>query len=122
MSLNSTVVTINNLLKLNFPNDFQGFLESPKTYFSIPDYQREYKWDEIKIKTFVSNVMTQSKFLGIITTEVPNFPYLSVVDGQQRLTTMMLLMAWLYNACADEGETETQQEIENLITFTIEGC
>lgn len=122
MSLNSTVVTINNLLKLNFPNDFQAFLETPKTYFSIPDYQREYKWDETKIKTFVSNVMTQSKFLGIITTEVPSFPYLSIVDGQQRLTTMMLLMAWLYNACADEGETETQQEIENLITYTSEGC
>ena len=121
MSLDSTVVTINNLLQRNFPNDFQGFLGTPKTYFSIPDYQREYKWDKAKIKTFVSNVMTQSKFLGIITTEVPNLPYLSVVDGQQRLTTMMLLMAWLYNACADEGETETQQEIERLITFTSEG-
>lgn len=121
MSLDSTVVTINNLLQRNFPNDFQTFLETPKTYFSIPDYQREYKWDKIKIKTFVSNVMTQSKFLGIITTEVPDLPYLSIVDGQQRLTTMMLLMAWLYNACADEGETETQQEIESLITYTNEG-
>ena len=66
MSLDSTVVTINNLLQRNFPNDFQGFLGAPKTYFSIPDYQREYKWDKAKIKTFVSNVMTQSKFLGII--------------------------------------------------------
>lgn len=121
MSLDSTVVTINNLLQRNFPNDFQEFLETSKTYFSIPDYQREYKWEKTKIKTFVSNVMTQSKFLGIITTEVPNLPYLSVVDGQQRLTTMMLLMAWLYNACADEGETETQHEIESLITFSTEG-
>ena len=115
MSLDSTVVTINNLLRCNFCADFQEFLETPKKYFSIPDYQREYKWDKSKIKTFVSNVMQRSKFLGIITTEVPNQPFLSVVDGQQRLTTLILMLAWLYNACADEGETETQQEIESLI-------
>lgn len=121
MSLDSTVVTINNLLHCNFSADFQEFLETPKKYFSIPDYQREYKWDKSKIKTFVSNVMQRSKFLGIITTEVPNQSFLSVVDGQQRLTTMILMLAWLYNACADEGETETQQEIESLISFVNEG-
>ena len=121
MSLDSTVVTINNLLRCNFSADFQEFLETPKKYFSIPDYQREYKWDKSKIKTFVSNVMQRSKFLGIITTEVPNQSFLSVVDGQQRLTTMILMLAWLYNACAEEEETETQQEIESLISFIDEG-
>jgi len=121
MGLNSTVVTINNLLCRNFPEEFQTFLGTPKKYFSIPDYQREYKWDKTKIKTFVSNVMTQSKFLGIITTEVPNGPNLSIVDGQQRLTTIMLLFAWLYNVCAEEGETETQDEIQGIISFVEEG-
>lgn len=121
MGLDSTVVTLNNLLKLNFTDEFQAFLESPKTFFSIPDYQREYKWEKPKIKTFVSNVMQRSKFLGIITTEIPNQPYLSIVDGQQRLTTIMLMLVWLYNACAEEGETETQQEILELITYQNDG-
>lgn len=121
MGLDSTVVSLNNLFKLNFSDGFQAFLGAPKKFFSIPDYQREYKWEKPKIRTFVSNVMQRSKFVGIITTEVPNQPYLSIVDGQQRLTTIMLMLAWLYNACADEGETETQKEILELITYQHEG-
>lgn len=121
MGLDSTVVTLNNLFKLNFSDEFQAFLGTPKKFFAIPDYQREYKWKKPKIRTFVSNVMQRSKFLGIITTEVPNQSHLSIVDGQQRLTTIMLMLVWLYNACADEGETETQQEILELITYQYEG-
>lgn len=121
MRLNSTVVTLNNFFKLNFSDEFQTFLGGPKKFFSIPDYQREYKWEKPKIRTFVNNVMQKSKFLGIITTEVTNQSYLSIVDGQQRLTTIMLMLAWLYNACADEGETETQQEIRELIGYEHEG-
>ena len=122
MELNATIVTINNLLKLNFKEDFKKFLPGPKEYISIPDYQREYKWDKGKIRIFVSNVMQRSKFLGIITTEVPKENYLGLVDGQQRLTTIILMLAQLYNACADEGETETQQEIESLITCHLNGA
>ena len=106
MGLDSTVVTLNNLFRFNFSAEFQTFLGGTKQQFSIPDYQREYKWEEAKIKTFVKNVMQRSKFLGIITIEVRDCPYLSVVDGQQRLITIMLMLAWLYNACADEDEVE----------------
>lgn len=122
MGLDSTIVTLNNLFKLSFTDSFQAFLESPKTFFSIPDYQREYKWEKPKIKTFVNNIMQRSKFLGIITTEVSEQSYLSIVDGQQRITTVMLMLVWLYNACSDEGETETQQEILELITYQDGGC
>lgn len=34
----------------------------------------------------------------------------------------MLMLVWLYNACSDEGETETQQEILELITYQDGGC
>ena len=40
MELNATIVTINNLLKLNFKEDFKKFLPGPKEYISIPDYQK----------------------------------------------------------------------------------
>ena len=65
--------------------------------------------------------MQRSKFLGIVTTEVSGEEYLSVVDGQQRLTTIMLILIQLYNLCADEGETETQSEIQELISSQIGG-
>lgn len=121
MELKSTVVTLNNLLMLNFDGEFNNFVMPQKTKLSIPDYQREYKWEKSKIKTFVDNVMQRNKFLGIITTEVSNEEYLSVVDGQQRLTTIILMLSQIYNVCADEGETETQNEIQALLSYTING-
>ena len=121
MDLESTIVTINNLLKLDFESSFSDFIQPQKQLMAIPNYQREYKWEKSKIKTFVDNVMQRSKFLGIITVEAPISNFLSLVDGQQRLTTIILMLAQLYNACADEDETETQDEIEALITCEING-
>lgn len=114
MDLESTIVTINNLLKLDFESSFSDFIQPQKQLMAIPNYQREYKWEKSKIKTFVDNVMQRSKFLGIITVEAPISNFLSLVDGQQRLTTIILMLAQLYNACADEDETETQDEISLL--------
>lgn len=121
MDLESTIVTINNLLRLNFKDNFRDFIQSSKQIISIPDYQREYKWEKAKIKTFINNVMQRSKFLGVITVEAPDSNMLSLVDGQQRLTTIILILAQLYNACAEEGEIETQKEIEELIACEING-
>lgn len=121
MDLESTVMTINNLLQFKFDEKFQSFLQSKKCLLAIPDYQREYKWDESKVKTFARDIFSRNKFLGIITSEVSDGEYLSIVDGQQRLTAIMLILTALYNACADEGETETQKEIENIISCQIDG-
>jgi len=106
---------------MNYSSEFNVFLGSAKKIFIIPDYQREFKWEKAKVKTFVDNIMQRSKFLGILTTEVDEAIYLSIVDGQQRLTTIMLMLAQLYNACAEDGETETQSEIKGLLTCEIEG-
>lgn len=121
MALESTIVTLNNLLQLNFKPDFENFIQPPKQIITIPDYQREYKWEKAKIKTFVDQVMQRSKFLGIITVDAPDANRLFLVDGQQRLTTVILMLAQLYNACAGEGETATQDEIQELITCEENG-
>lgn len=121
MDLESTVMTINNLMQFKFDDNFQTFLQTKKCLLSIPDYQREYKWEKSKVTTFAQDIFSRSKFLGIITSEVSDKEYLSIVDGQQRLTTIMLILTALYNACADEGETETQTEIENIISCQIDG-
>lgn len=119
--MDSRVVTINALLRLEFDAAFSSFIAPSKDIMEIPVYQREYKWKKEKIKTFVDNVMKRSKFLGIITAEVLTTNRLSLVDGQQRLTTIMLMLAQLYNRCGEEGETETQKEIKGLMTCVLNG-
>lgn len=121
MEYSSTVITIKNLLEFHFEPYFQDFIQRSNDILTIPAYQREYKWEDAKVKTLVDNILQQSKLLGVINLEILPQHSFSIIDGQQRLTTLMLLFAQLYNACADEGETETQEEIKSIISKKCDG-
>ena len=69
--------------------------------YQIPVYQRPYKWGDDEIDKLWADIVEIYKneepnyFLGSIITAPPekNARYLDVVDGQQRLTTLIILMA-----------------------------
>src|SRR6185437_8619348 len=88
--------------------------------FSIDEYQREYKWGRKNIEELVSDLLGKfvvsyhegdtplaasgyaSYFLGsIIVTRRGNKNYL--VDGQQRVTSLTLLLIYLYRAAKDRA-------------------
>jgi uncharacterized protein with ParB-like and HNH nuclease domain len=93
--------------------------------FRIPDYQRGYSWEEAHLKDFWADLeqldLTKSHYTGVLTLEaVPEniwvrwdddawiirskkyIPYY-VVDGQQRLTTIsILIQCILENTTSDE--------------------
>lgn len=65
--------------------------------YIIPEYQREYSWGEIQIESFVTSIKRaiegESVFMGTV-----QFAYeskikseLHIIDGQQRMTTFLLL-------------------------------
>ncbi len=78
--------------------------------FLIPDYQRPYAWGESECKTLWDDLFyfafpngnldpfdkSERYFLGPIVT-FKNGDYIEVIDGQQRLTTLMLLLRAYYN-------------------------
>lgn len=81
------------------------FGEMQKAKFIIPDYQRPYKWDiekcEILWDDFVnfSEVESQNDieyFLGTIVSCSDNEKNKEIIDGQQRITTIMLLLRAFY--------------------------
>lgn len=99
--------------------------------FSIDEYQREYKWGRKNIEELVSDLQDKfedsyqqgdtpraasgyaSYFLGsIIVTRRGNKNYL--VDGQQRVTSLTLLLIYLYRAAKDRALAVTST-IEPLI-------
>lgn len=73
----------------------QNFIES-KRKLLIPLYQREYKWTDDRISTLLNDIKIQDKFLGNIILDECEDCY-EVVDGQQRLTTCILILAALFN-------------------------
>lgn len=99
--------------------------------FGIDEYQREYKWEGSNIEDLISDLQARFEdfyhpgdppsaassygdyFLGsIIVTQRGNKSYL--VDGQQRVTSLTLLLIYLYGAVKERGLNVTST-IEPLI-------
>lgn len=115
----SGVAKIEEIFKFHFDDKIlQDVIDSIRgdVKIVIPKYQREYNWKEEKIKTFVNDIYKRSKFLGIISLERNKEQNtLDVVDGQQRITTLILFMIALYNMLIDIGETLSADNIKCLL-------
>jgi hypothetical protein len=86
-------------------------------YFSIPAYQRRYEWDEQRWHDLWRDIAphyregeTKKHFVGVmIVNQEGNFAGVSkveLIDGQQRLTTFLVLLAAIRDHVADlEGKT-----------------
>ena len=73
-------------------------------YYKIPKYQRAYTWSQYHWKALYDDLMENGKeyFIGSIicintADDAVGCQCLEVVDGQQRLTTITLFMAAIYN-------------------------
>lgn len=92
---------------------------TPKFVFSIPEYQRPYLWTTehagellSDLKASMENSRGEPYFLGsLVLIKQDNQPEASVIDGQQRLTTLSVLIA-----CIREL-TEKQDEKNELQSF-----
>lgn len=72
-----------------------GSKENISLNVNIPYYQRPYKWGKENIKNLIDDFYgnnCREYFVGsIVMTEIPNGRH-DIIDGQQRITTMYLLM------------------------------
>ena len=72
-----------------------------KKTIKVPDYQRAYSWDEEQVNQFLYDVKehTEKKtnyYVGHFLFEERNGDFY-IIDGQQRLTTIVLLIYSIYN-------------------------
>lgn len=91
------------------------FDESLKNYV-IPRYQREYKWTKEKVKTLIADINTRDKFLGNLILNKVSECY-EIVDGQQRITTIMLILIALFNSHKLINTTEKSEEQKDLMRY-----
>lgn len=109
-----------------------------KANFLIPDYQRPYAWtttecqilwDDIFAFAFPNDDYSQFKsdsdeyYLGPIVTFSNENNIKEVIDGQQRLTTLMLLLRAFhtkYGKMKDSNSVKTKETIEKCIWRTDE--
>lgn len=95
--------------------------------YEIPKYQREYawtrqQWDELFSDLLEEDDSTTGHFLGTIicinrTSNATKENVLELVDGQQRLTTLSILLAAIYaflKRHADQLDEDGQIDVNNL--------
>lgn len=125
--------------KLNIDQQtIRELFSNKKSDFLIPDYQRPYAWGEVECQTlwddifgfaFPNDDCTQfdsdndEYFLGPIVTFKNDQNKLEIIDGQQRLTTLMLLLRAFYvklQNMKDPNSINTRDEIAKCIWKTDE--
>ena len=80
-----------------------------KDYYIIPDYQRGYSWQDKQIEDFWEDITSAIKkevnhyFGTVYLKSIPDGVY-EVIDGQQRLTTLFVLLIHLYFESAEYNE------------------
>lgn len=90
---------------------FQSF------YFEIPRFQRPYSWERDNWEEFWNDVFLskhQDYFIGSIVTFAKG-QYKAIVDGQQRLTTITLLLAAIRNGYRQYSFEDRASGAQNFI-------
>ncbi len=100
------------------------FLASSETAFAIPVYQRNYDWTRVQCQQLFNDILaigadeTQSgHFIGSIVYvhddvyTASGLRELTIIDGQQRLTTLTLIFIALYRHAMATGKDQQAQRI-----------
>lgn len=116
----------------------KDLFQDKRADFLIPDYQRPYAWGENECQTLWDDIFTfaipddgstefdsnSEYFLGpIVTFKNKDNGKMEVIDGQQRLTTLMLLLRAFYSKFGhmqDKNSIATKQNIEKCLWKTDE--
>lgn len=125
--------------KLNIDQKtIKELFQDKKSDFLIPDYQRPYAWGENECLTLWEDIFSfafpdydynnfdsenDEYFLGPIVTFKNEDKKLEIIDGQQRLTTLTLLLRAFYSKfdnMRDENSKLTREIIERCLWKTDE--
>ena len=58
----------------------------------VPGYQREIRWKAINVETLFENICNSEKFLGSILISKTSDTRFEIIDGQQRITVLLLFI------------------------------
>ncbi|HQT83778.1 MULTISPECIES: DUF262 domain-containing protein [Acidiphilium] len=87
--------------------------------FSVPAYQRSYAWEIEHVESLLNDIndaingKEKEYFLGSIVVTGPIDRRYEVVDGQQRLTTVSLLISAIRDKFRDQRDVEAETSIRN---------
>ena len=94
-----------------------------KGKFIIPEYQREYDWDDSNIDELFEDIQNSpdndNYFIGHMVFEGSfNGDTFNVIDGQQRITTVTIFLCAIRDRFIELKETDLADAIHNQYIFS----
>ena len=110
-------------LLYNVQDLFQNYLKEQKcNFFNIPEYQRGYKWTSNNVKQLLEDLKHFQKTspdsfyclqnITVTKAVLNNNPCLNVIDGQQRLTTLFIIISFIQRNFAKKIISEDAEIIK----------
>ena len=96
------------------------FIEPNKRQYLIPVYQRNYEWSKDQCEKLFKDIVLASEkdrthFCGSVVyaslKEEHNIKYYVIIDGQQRMTTIYLMIKALYDLAKTDKDKEAMKEV-----------
>lgn len=88
------------------------------SYFHIPRFQRPYSWDDENLNDFWDDVVVNQSddyFIGSMVVYKKDKQQYGVVDGQQRLTTITILLCVIRDYFLGAGSQDLAEGVHQLI-------
>ena len=94
-----------------------------ESFLQIPRFQRPYDWNSDNISDFWTDLIDSDDdeyFMGsiVVFRDKKDKSMLSVVDGQQRLTTITILLSLLRDAFRERGDQNLADAVQGYIQTT----
>lgn len=112
-------------MKADTFNIIQRLFDTSQMILKIPVYQRNYDWTEGNVRRLLEDVENviknkQQYFIGaIVYMESDNndleMPEFLIIDGQQRITTLTILLQALKDLCV-QSDQQVLEMIDSLLT------
>lgn len=96
-----------------------------KEYYIIPPYQRNYAWGVKEIEQLIQDIIDQSRqgtasknyYIGTLVTYQRSDSKFEVIDGQQRLTTLTLLIKALEQLSSSDKNQDSLTNAQLILEF-----
>jgi uncharacterized protein with ParB-like and HNH nuclease domain len=102
-------------------NSLKKILTDSDLFYQIPDYQRPYSWDKENISELVDDLTLAFKnntienyFCGSLVL-VENHPRFDIIDGQQRITTFIILSCVFRDYYSEKLDQKAKDYIKRSI-------
>ncbi len=94
-----------------------GELLTGNNSYTVPSFQRDYSWTEAQVDQLwddITETLDEKRsehFIGAVVVNNSKKPELMLIDGQQRVTTISILMCVLRNLAKERGDEQLAQTI-----------